>query len=177
MSQSVPVYLSVETLRSATDVGRWKPRELGLSVAVTLTGSKLRIFSEKKVDQLLSDLREAPCIIGYNLLDLDFQVLAGYGNVETAGKKCIDLMTDIEVQAGCRVFLSEVRAATLGQTDVSGFLSCVERWKQGEVEEVTESCCNDVLAMQAIHEFGRANDKIFYVGKESGCPVQVAVNW
>src|SRR3989442_15846407 len=75
------VYFDLETQKSADEVGGWdKIGQMGMSVGVTYSTARgdYRIYSEKKVDDLINELLRADLVVGFNHLRFDFEVLHGY---------------------------------------------------------------------------------------------------
>ena len=72
------VYFDLETQRTANDAGGWdRKRDMGMSIGVTYsTGlGEYRIYQEREVDQLIEQLRRADCVVGYNVINFDYEVL------------------------------------------------------------------------------------------------------
>ncbi len=75
------VYFDLETRRTANDAGGWdKKRDMGMSVGVTYsTGTgEYRIFREETADDLVDQLRRADLVVGFNVINFDYEVLMGY---------------------------------------------------------------------------------------------------
>src|SRR5213595_700700 len=75
------VYFDLETQKSAEDVGGWdKIREMRMSIGVTYSTARqeYRIYGEKQVDDLVTDLQRADLVIGFNNLRFDYEVLHYY---------------------------------------------------------------------------------------------------
>ena len=77
----------LETQRSAEEVGGWGNKHLmRLSVAVVqdLGTKEVYTFTEAGVDRLLETLAGADLVVGFNILDFDYQVLRAYSPVDPA---------------------------------------------------------------------------------------------
>ncbi len=176
-SSASVVYLSLETRRTAFEVGGWYPEKLGVSVAIALTSNRLHIFTEKDIGKLAALLAAAECVIGYNVVDFDFKVLAGCRGANLENVRCLDLMKNIESAAGRRVSLGSLRTATLKTAQVSNGLENVQLWKKRQIAKVIEDCCNTVLAIKALHEYGRDHDELFYSRDNGPRRKRIKVNW
>src|SRR5471032_1887594 len=76
MSRDI-VYFDLETQRTANDVGGWdKKRDMGMSLGVTYSTrlGEYRIFSEKRVDDLVDQLLRADLVVGFNVVNFDYEV-------------------------------------------------------------------------------------------------------
>src|SRR5712671_960246 len=75
------VYFDLETQKSAQEVGGWdKISAMGMSIGVTYSTARgdYRIYGEKQVDDLVTDLQRADLVVGFNILRFDYEVLHGY---------------------------------------------------------------------------------------------------
>jgi DEAD/DEAH box helicase domain-containing protein len=171
------IYLDLETQRTALDVGGWYPDKMGVSVAVVLVANRLRIFTEQDIDQLLPILESAGCVVGWNIKAFDFKVLGGGRGVDLERVRCLDLMEEMEKTTGQRLMLSSVSAATLGIEPNTDGLEMVKLWKAGRVEKVIEGCCNGVLTIKALHEYGLLHSEIFFRPRNGKRRVKIAANW
>ena len=172
------IYLDLETQRTADDAGGWdKLHKMGVSVAVALTSNELRVFTEKDIKGIVPLLESAKSVVGFNILRFDFKVLAGYQGIDLSKVKAVDMMVDVSEVSGHRIGIDALVEATLGITrDING-LDMVELWKKGRLEKVIEGCCNDVLMMKALHEYGCEHGKVFYYPEGSKRRKSIAVKW
>ena len=100
MSDKNIVYFDLETQRSANDVGGWGNKDkMGMSLGVIYsTGSQqYEIYSEKRVGALIDQLVKADLVVGYNVINFDYQLLQGYTvlDMESATKTC-DTLLEVE---------------------------------------------------------------------------------
>src|SRR5882762_6548210 len=75
------VYFDLETQKSADEVGGWdKISLMRMSVAVTYSIGEggYKIYGEKQVDELITELQRADLIVGFNNLRFNYEVLHGY---------------------------------------------------------------------------------------------------
>src|SRR3954470_21505108 len=112
------VYFDLETQRTANDAGGWARKgDMRMSVGVvysTATG-RYEVFSEAQVNQLVERLRRADLVIGFNILNFDYQVLMGYTILDLISElPTADLMADMEKRVGHRLALDALAHATLG---------------------------------------------------------------
>jgi hypothetical protein len=94
------VYFDLETQRTANDVGGWeRKRDMGMSVGVTYSRNltKYRIYPEKRVDDLIQQLLRADLVVGFNIVNFDYQVLMGYTILDLPLQlRTLDLLVEIE---------------------------------------------------------------------------------
>src|ERR1041384_6428315 len=111
------VYFDLETQRTANDAGGWlRKGDMRMSIGVifsTLTG-RYEVFGEAQVNRLIERLRRANLVVGFNLLNFDYQVLMGYTILDlTAELPTADLMADVEKRLGHRLGLDAIAQAPL----------------------------------------------------------------
>ena len=111
------VYFDLETQKSAADVGGWHNKR-AMKVALGVTYSTQRgtyeIYREDDVHTLLNELQRADRVIGYNVIDFDFEVLAPYAVFDLSQVPVLDLMRDVEKTIGMRVGLDAITEQTIG---------------------------------------------------------------
>ena len=64
---------------------------------------------------LIEELQSADLVVGYNLLEFDYQVLSGYRHVRFQQPPTLDMMQDLAATLGFRLRLDAVATATLFQ--------------------------------------------------------------
>ncbi|MEY5016647.1 MAG: hypothetical protein RIS92_3005 [Verrucomicrobiota bacterium] len=174
------VYFDLETQRSSQDVGGWdKKRDMGVSVAVTYStaAGAYRIYREKEMDALVDQLRRAHMVVGYNLINFDYEVLQKYTVLDLASVvPTLDLLVEIEKRLKSRVPLDAVASASLGVGKTADGLQAIAWWRQGKILEIAEYCCFDVKCTKLVHEFGIQNKKIFYENR-SRQRCELAIDW
>src|SRR5213080_4628937 len=117
MSRDI-VYFDLETQRTANDAGGWdKKRDMGMSVGVTYSTKlgEYRIYPEKQVDALIDQLIRADLVVGFNVINFDYEVLMGYTILDLPHQcRTLDMLVDIEKALGHRLGLDTVASASLG---------------------------------------------------------------
>ncbi len=160
------VYFDLETQRTANDAGGWdRKRDMGMSVGVTYS-TKLgayRIYSEKRVEELVQQLLRADLVVGFNVINFDYEVLMGYTAYDLPHLcQTLDLMVDIEKKLGHRLGLDAVASASLGVGKTGDGLDAIRWFREGRMLEIAEYCCFDVKCTKLVHEFGIAKKQLFY---------------
>src|SRR2546428_3420531 len=140
------VYFDLETQRSAGEVGGWdRKRDMLMSVGVpysTATG-QYKIFGEEQVNDLIKELMRADRVIGFNIINFDYEVLAHYSPLDLRGAPTLDLMADLATKLGHRLSLDSVAKATLAAPKIADGEQALRWWKQGKLIEIAEYCCFD----------------------------------
>ena len=148
MSRDI-VYFDLETQRTANDVGGWdKKRDMGMSLGVTYSTKlgEYQIFSEKRVDDLVQQLLRADLVVGFNVINFDYEVLMAYTILDLPHQcQTLDLLVDIEKKLGHRLGLDAIRW-----------------WREGKLLDIAEYCCFDVKCTKLVHEYGATHKKLLY---------------
>ena len=160
------VYFDLETQRTANDAGGWdRKRDMGMSIGVTFSteSQEYRIYDERTVDELIRQLTRADLVVGYNVLNFDYEVLMGYTLLDLAYScRTLDIMVDLEKQLGHRLGLEAVATATLGVGKTADGLDAIRWWREGRLIEIAEYCCFDVKCTRLVHEYGTTNGRLHY---------------
>jgi len=173
------VTFDVETQFLANEVGGWSHiRDMLLSAAVTYdeASDEYQYFREENTDELISTLREADLIVGYNVVRFDYEVLRHYTDDPLDDLPTLDLLVHIRRALGWRPSLDSVASATLGQRKSADGLQAVRWYRQGQLNRVLEYCKRDVEVTWQVYDFGReygyvkCQDRQYRVHK-------VPVNW
>ena len=174
------VYFDLETQRTANDAGGWlRKGDMRMSIGVifsTTTGA-YEVFSEARVHELIDRLRRADLVVGFNVLNFDYQVLMGYTILDLCTElPTADLLLDLESKLGHRVGLDSVAAATLGVKKTAAGLDAIRWWREGRLLDIAEYCCFDVKVTKLVHEHGCREKELFFHDRFSR-KQRVEVNW
>src|ERR1700761_1240894 len=151
------VYFDLETQKSAAEVGGWhNKRFMKMSLGVTYSTARgtYEIYQESEVNQLLQELQRADRVIGYNVIDFDFEVLAPYAVFDLSQVPVLDLMRDVEKTIGSRIGPDGIREQTIGAGKTADGMEALKWWKEGKLAQIAEYCCYDVKATKLVHEYG-----------------------
>jgi len=173
------VYFVLETQKSADEVGGWdKVRDMRMSVAVTYSTARggYRIYGEKEVDELLTELQRADLVVGFNNLGFDYEVLHGYTVYDLRQLPTLDMLVEVKKAVPHRLSLDAIAHATMGVQKTSEGLQAIRWFKQGRLLEIAEYCCYDVKITRLIHEHGARYRQLFYTNK-FGAKLPVPVSW
>jgi len=174
------VYFDLETQRTANDAGGWdRKRDMGMSVGVTYSTrlGEYRIYSERRVEELVQQLLRADLVVGFNVINFDYEVLMGYTAYDLPHLcRTLDLMVDIEKKLGHRLGLDAVASASIGVGKTGDGLDAIRWWREGRLLDIAEYCCFDVKCTKLVHEFGIAKKQLFYTDRFQQRK-SVAVEW
>ncbi len=174
------VYFDLETQKIFDEVGG-RTGIANLLVACAVTWSTVRgdfaVYWEKDVPALVAELKSADRVIGFNIVNLDYEVLRPYAPAENFRTfRTTDMLADIYRMLNFRVSLDSLAKATLGVTKSASGLQSVEWFRAGELDKVAEYCKSDVDLTRRLYEFGRDNGFLYYYSK-LGSKLKVQVNW
>ncbi len=173
------IYFDLETQRTFDEVGgRDNTTLLRLSAAVTYstaTGSYHR-YTEGRVIELVRALRDADLVVGYNVLEFDYEVLRGYADFPFEQLPTMDMMQHLAERLHFRPPLESVATATLGVGKSADGLQAVRWYRQGLIDKVLDYCQKDVKVTKEVHEFGRRNKFVYYWDRQYQRQI-VPVSW
>lgn len=173
------VFFDVETQKSFDEVGgRTNIRKLGLSAAVTYSTADgtFHHYTEDTVDDLIADLAAADLVVGFNVLNFDYEVLRAYRDDLPGREKTVDMLDHIFKRLGFRVSLDNLASATLGASKSADGLQAVRWYKQGRMQEILEYCQQDVEVTRQLYEYGQKHKHVKF--KDRGYRTKmVPVSW
>ena len=173
------VYFDVESQKLFQDVGGRDASRLLLACGVTWSTARndFAVYWEKDAPALISELKSADRVVGFNIIGFDYEVLKPYARNENfRAFRTTDMLQDIYRTLNFRLSLDSIARATLGATKTADGLQSVEWFRNGELEKVAEYCKSDVDITRRVYEFGRENGFVHYYSK-LGSKLKVAVNW
>ena len=173
------VYFDLETQKLFEEVSGRDPSKLLLACGVTWSTalSDFAVYWEKDAAALIAELKSADRVIGFNILNFDYEVLKPYAQGENLRAiRTTDMLQDIFQTLGFRLSLDSIAKATLGETKSANGVQSVRWFRDGELDKVAEYCKADVDITRRVYEFGRENGFINYYSR-LGSKLKVATNW
>ena len=173
------VYFDLESQKLFEDVGGRYPSKLRLACGVTWSSVRndFVVYWERDAAALIAELKSADRVIGFNILNFDYEVLKPYAPGENLRSiRTTDMLQDIYRALNFRLSLDSIAKATLGTNKSADGRQSVEWFRNGELDRVAEYCRADVDITRRIYEFGRENGFVHYYSK-LGSKLKVAVNW
>jgi DEAD/DEAH box helicase domain-containing protein len=159
------IVLDLETQKSFQEVGgRGKNHLLKISVCgiYSYDTDKYQVFREHELSKLSSILQTADQVIGYNIIDFDFQVLQPYLNFDVKTIPALDLLVEINKVIGHRIKLEDVAQATLGKGKSGSGMDALLYFKQGRWDNLEKYCLDDVKVTKQIYDYAFKNGKLLY---------------
>ena len=173
------VYFDLESQKLFEEVGGREASQLLLACGVTWSTERndFAVYWEQDVQALVTELKAADKVVGFNIINFDYQVLRPYApNENFRAFRSVDMLQDIFKTLGFRLSLDSIAKATLGATKTADGIKSVEWFRNGELDKVAEYCKADVDITRRVYEFGRDNGFVHYYSK-LGSKLKVAVNW
>ena len=107
---------------------------MGMSVGVTYSSAtgEYCVYSEKRVNDLVDQLMRADLVVGFNVINFDYEVLLGYTILDLKEHiPTLDLMVELEAKLGHRLALDCIAQATLGVGKTGDGLEAIRWWREG----------------------------------------------
>ena len=173
------VYFDLETQKSADEVGGWgNISQMLMSVGVTYSTARgdYRIYGEKEVNDLITELQRADLVVGFNNLRFDYEVLHGYTALDLRQIPTRDMMVDLQQTLNHRLSLDSIATATFDLEKTAEGLQAIKWFNEGKMLEIAEYCCFDVKLTKLVHEYG-AQQKQLHYNNRFGRKMTVPVEW
>ena len=163
------LYFDLETQRTLDEVGgRHNIHKLRLAAAVTYGTAQAawHRYTENRVQALIEELKSADLVVGYNLLEFDYEVLRGYSAEPFQQLPTLDMMQHLAQRLGFRVSLASVATATLRTGKSADGLQAVRWYRQGLIDKVLDYCQKDVDITKKVHEYGQQHRFVYCWDKQ-----------
>ncbi|MEI8290618.1 MAG: ribonuclease H-like domain-containing protein [Verrucomicrobiota bacterium] len=173
------VYFDLETQKSAEEVGGWgNISKMGMSVGVTYStaAGEYKIYGEKQVNDLITDLQRSDLVVGFNNLRFDYEVLHGYTAFDLTQLPTLDMLVVLNETLGHRLSLDSIATATFNVEKTAEGLQAIRWFKEGKLAEIAEYCCYDVKITKLVHEYGVQHRQLHYANR-FGKKLTVPVKW
>ena len=172
------VYFDLETQRTLNDVeGRKSELKMSVGVIYSTGEQAYSIYQEHEAGELIARLQRADLVVGYNIVNFDYEVLLGYAGLDLGYSiHTLDLLADIERSLGRRVSLESVAQASLGFGKIADGLDAIRWYREGRLADIAKYCCYDVKVTRLIHEYGVAQGCVAFLDR-TGARQTIPVNW
>jgi DEAD/DEAH box helicase domain-containing protein len=158
----------LETQYLADEVGGWDHiAKMKLACAVTYNPDENQFthYRESDVAQLLTNLRAATLVVGFNIQRFDYEVLRPYAGGQPLQLPTLDLLSNLYRTLGFRLSLDSLASATLGHTKSADGLLAVRWFREGKLEQVLDYCQQDVQVTFDLYRYGQQNKHLKYKDK------------
>lgn len=173
------LYLTLTTQKSAEDVGGWQHKHLlGLGLALTYDTQEqsYRVYTEETVDQLLTSLRQADLIIGFNTRDFDYQILQPYTDTALPTLPTCAMLDDVQHVLGYRLSFRHLVLETLGIERPDDSIDTLQWYRQGDMERLLQMCRRDIDLLRNLARHGCRTGSLQYRDRSGTCK-PLPVSW
>ena len=148
------IYIDVAVQKTAEEAGGFDVEDMRrrkLAVAVTWREQHdgFRSYYEQDCQRLIDDLNAAECVVGFNCIGFDYEVIRGHLPFDTPNT--LDIFRLVSERTGFRVPLASLAVGTLGDGNYPSGLDTTKQWRKGRREYVIESCKKGVELIRRIH--------------------------
>jgi DEAD/DEAH box helicase domain-containing protein len=173
------VYFDLETQKSADEVGGWNNKHLmKIAVAVVYDSldKKFYTYLESETDKLVEKLLSADLVVGFNILNFDFEVLQPYTAVDLKRRvKSFDILKDVWDRLGYRVSLNQIAKKSLNVEKGGNGLLSLKWFKEGKMSQIIEYCIKDVEITRDVFLYGLKNKYLDF--EKNSKSVRLPINW
>ena len=173
--------LDIETQYLFDEVGgRDHVERLRLALAVTYSVGcgGFESFWEPDVERLVSKLRRADLVVGFNLIAFDYRVLQAYTSVPLHSSiPTLDIMDDVRSGLGTRVSLDALARATLDAQKGGSGLDSVKWFRAGRLDLVERYCRADVDITHRLFAFGLRHGHLLAPSRDWASTRRFPVDW
>lgn len=156
------LYIDVIPLLTAEEAGgfsRAATRRRGLAVAATLDASgEFRMFRQDDCRNLVDQLRSAKCVVGYNCIKFDYELIRGH--VSFRRPKTIDVILVLDEALGFRPTFREAVVGTLGNVAVPDLYDAFPVVNTLDWNKISKTLRSNLFLLQSVHEHLRVNRSI-----------------
>ena len=174
------VVLDVETRYSDAEVGGWhRAARMGVSVAVLYDsrGNSFTGYAQDEIPELAEALKQAPLVVGFNLLRFDYTVLEPHApGFNFRALPTLDMLAKVHEQLSYRISLDNLASATLGTPKSADGLQALQWWKEQRLDKIYEYCRKDVEITRELFLHGKEHGYLLF-GNKAGQRVRVRAAW
>ena len=154
-------------------------RDLKVSCGVSWSSARndFSVYSEEEMPALVTELKSAGRVVGFNVKGFDYEVLRKYAPDERLHfLPTLDIMDELFRSLKFRVSLDSVARATLGDSKSATGPQAVDWWHSGEWDKLVAYCKVDVDVTRRVYDFGCENGYVNYMTR-LGSKQKVEVKW
>lgn len=159
------VVLDVETRRSLAEVGgRAHLHRLGISIAVAYHVGQRHFtdYEQSELAALLALLQQADLVVGFNLYNFDYPVLAPHLPSPLPSFPTCDILDHVQRALGHRLALDNLASNTLGTRKSASGTRALQWWQEGRLDLIRDYCRQDVDLTRRLWEYGRDHGHLFF---------------
>ncbi|MBF0259271.1 MAG: DEAD/DEAH box helicase [Desulfamplus sp.] len=171
--------LDLETRRSAQEVGGWnRADKMGVSCVVVYDSATDEYieYLQDDIPELELSLQYFDLVVGFNIINFDYRVLAGLSDLDFYSLPTLDLLAKVHQTLGYRLSLDKLATHTLGTKKSADGLLALKWWKEGKIRQIIDYCIQDVRVTKDLYLFGKENHYLMFQNK-AGQKVRLPVKW
>ncbi|MDY0042351.1 MAG: DEAD/DEAH box helicase, partial [Desulforhabdus sp.] len=141
-------FFDIETQRLAQEVGGWQNKHLmRLSVAVIyeIPAGTFHVYKEDDVFSLIRHLQKLDLVVGFNLIQFDYEVLKAYTSIDFNQIPTFDILGEIQQRLGFRLSLDHLATCCLGKCKSADGVQAVSWLREGKWDLLIDYCKDDVI--------------------------------
>jgi DEAD/DEAH box helicase domain-containing protein len=172
--------IDIETSNTFADVGgQANVADLTVSLVgvYSYRNKRFSSFNEHQLDELTPLFRQCGLLIGFAINRFDIPVLAKHVPFSLLALKRLDLLDEIELAFGRRVSLNILAKTNLGVEKTHEGLEAIRLYAEGNIEELTAYCLNDVRITRDLYELARTQRYLSVPDRTTGELVKVPLSW
>ncbi|MEJ5299591.1 MAG: DEAD/DEAH box helicase [Thermodesulforhabdaceae bacterium] len=173
-------FFDLETQFLAHEVGGWNNAHLmRISVAVIYDElqSNYLTYREEEINKLIERLSRYDLVVGFNIIDFDYKVLAPYAQSDLKRHlPTFDMLKDIHRVIGRKISLDHLAAVNLKEFKLADGIQAVRWFREGKWNTLVDYCCQDVMLTRKLFYKGIEEKKLSYLDKK-GVLREIAVSW
>jgi hypothetical protein len=155
--------------------------KLHMAIACVITNSEepeVFYFETGQEAELIQALLDFDMIIGHNIIDFDYIVLAPHFKEKELfelQQKSYDTFLKLQdVSNKTWLGLDELCQINLGTSKNLDTMEVPRLWRSGEKQKVKDYCYNDVMMLKTLFLYGKENGKLKYPVKNYGKTVSIS---
>ena len=144
----------------------------------------MHVYLEHQVPALIKHLRQGELIVGFNHVEFDLRVVAGYQPTPELRHQLyldlrelnhFDMLLELKKVLGHRLRLDSLARPTLEEGKSADGLQALQWYKEGRMDLIIQYCKQDVEVTRRLHEYALERGELLYESR-SGIKT-VNLNW
>jgi hypothetical protein len=160
------IFLDIETKNAIDEKNGILARDLDISISITYDYQLgYRTWFESDSKRLINYLSNFEHVIGFNIIEFDFEVLKqydDYNKLNLIEDRAIDLLFLIELQVGYKVSLNSIATTTLSTPKLGNGIDAVALWKNRQIHRLIRYCKEDVRITMLVFEHIQRNGYVLF---------------
>jgi len=139
---------------------------------------KFEHYREEEITELVSKLKDADLVVGFNIKRFDYTVIQPYvSDLTLSSLPTLDMLEVVHKKLGHRVSLNSLAQGTLNSAKSADGLQSLEWFRRGEIQKVIDYCIQDVKVTRDVFLYGRKHKKVKYLDRRFKKVKSVNIDW